>query len=355
MKIKLQNILQWGLGLFFLLLAFSYIDSSILSALFYLLAALIVLPPSSNLLPKLIKRPVSGNLKALAVILLFFFAGVASTTSANKNPQTSQPSPPPVTQSNETDQNESSASILGDEGDSIETKPAFYQVKRVIDGDTIQVDIDGKTETVRLIGIDSPETVDPRQPVQCFGKEASDKAKEVLLGKKVSLESDPSQGDLDVYQRQLRYIFLEDGTSFNKMMIEEGYAHEYTYNAPYKYRDEFIEAEKKAQSLKKGLWAEDACPATSTPTPTKKPASITTRPTSVPTMKSQAPNTPPPTALPTQTQVINPPSNGSWVCDCKRTCTQIASCEEAYFQVNTCGCQARDGDNDGIPCENLCP
>lgn len=136
----------------------------------------------------------------------------------------------------------------------------FYKVIKVVDGDTIKVEINGKSETVRLIGIDTPEVVDPRKPVQCFGKEASNKAKEILEGKVVRLESDITQGDRDKYQRLLRFVFLEDGTNFNKYMISEGFAHEYTYRSnPYKYQEEFIEAENQARELKKGLWADDAC------------------------------------------------------------------------------------------------
>ena len=69
----------------------------------------------------------------------------------------------------------------------------FYPVLRVIDGDTFIVQIAGVTDYVRIIGVDTPETKDPRKPVQCFGPEASAKAKELLLGKKIRLETDPTQ------------------------------------------------------------------------------------------------------------------------------------------------------------------
>ena len=135
----------------------------------------------------------------------------------------------------------------------------LHKVVKVIDGDTIAVEIDGKTETIRLIGINTPETVDPRKPVECFGVEASDKAKEILTGKSVRLEADSVVGERGKYGRLLRYIFLEDGTSFNKMMIDEGYAYEYTYNSSYKYQDEFKQAEKEAREAKRGLWADGVC------------------------------------------------------------------------------------------------
>ena len=144
----------------------------------------------------------------------------------------------------------------------------LYKVMKVVDGDTFVVSRGGRDVTLRLIGLDTPETVDPRKPVQCFGKEASQKAHELLDGKSVYLEFDVSQGELDKYGRTLAYAFLPDGTFFNKYMIAEGYAHEYTYNLPYRYQKQFKAAEVKAREEKRGLWADDACtnaPARSVP------------------------------------------------------------------------------------------
>jgi len=146
-----------------------------------------------------------------------------------------------------------------DDGE-IESKDG-HQVIKVVDGDTMDVDIDGKIERLRLIGIDTPETVDPRKEVQCFGKEASNKAKELLEGKFVTLESDETQSTRDKYKRLLVYVFV-DGVNFNKFMIEEGYAYEYTYDSAYKYQSEFKEAQVNAQSLNKGLWNSSTCSGT---------------------------------------------------------------------------------------------
>jgi len=134
-----------------------------------------------------------------------------------------------------------------------------HRVVKVVDGDTIDVDIDGRTERLRLIGIDTPETVDPRKPVQCYGREASNKAKEILTGQFVTLESDPTQGERDKYKRLLRYVILADGTNFNLFMIAEGYAHEYTYHLPYKYQADFKQAEVDARNGNKGLWSPNTC------------------------------------------------------------------------------------------------
>lgn len=135
----------------------------------------------------------------------------------------------------------------------------YYPVVKVIDGDTVAIEMDGKSVTLRLIGLDTPETVNPRKPVQCFGEEASNKAKEILNGQSVRLEMDPTQGELDKYGRTLAYVFLQDGTNFNEFMIKEGYGHEYTYNLPYKYQREFQAAEKSARENQEGLWAPKAC------------------------------------------------------------------------------------------------
>lgn len=137
---------------------------------------------------------------------------------------------------------------------------AGYRVVKVVDGDTMDVDIDGKVERLRLIGIDTPETVDPRREIQCFGIEASNKAKELLNGQFVTLEADESQGERDKYKRLLRYVILPDGTNFNKYMISEGYAHEYTYDDAYNYQTEFKQAEQDARNSNIGLWNQSVCP-----------------------------------------------------------------------------------------------
>jgi len=135
----------------------------------------------------------------------------------------------------------------------------FATAIRTIDGDTIVIDINGTQEKVRLIGVDTPEAVDPRKPVQCFGKEASVFTKNLLEGKRVRLEADPSQGDRDKYGRLLRYVFLSDDTFVNKEIIAQGYGHEYTYRAPYQHQTDFKTAERFAREQQKGLWAPGVC------------------------------------------------------------------------------------------------
>jgi len=159
----------------------------------------------------------------------------------------------------------------------------LYDVVKVVDGDTVDVNIDGKTERIRLIGLDTPETVDPRKTVQCFGQEASTKAHELLDGKKVTLEADATQGERDTYGRLLRYIMIEGGNDFSKTMIENGYGHEYTYQIPYKRQNEYKEAQKSAENGKKGLWADNTCAGTTTAV---APAPAVTTPAAAPVVST---------------------------------------------------------------------
>lgn len=133
-------------------------------------------------------------------------------------------------------------------------------VVRVVDGDTVDVLLeDSRRERLRLIGMDTPELYDPRKPVQCFAREASARAHELLDGQRVSIEGDPSQDTRDRYGRLLAYLWLDDATLFNLRMIAEGYAHEYTYHLPYRYQAEFKEAERQAREQQRGLWSPGTC------------------------------------------------------------------------------------------------
>ena len=133
------------------------------------------------------------------------------------------------------------------------------RVIRVIDGDTIVVDFEGVTTTVRLLGVDTPETVHPEKPVQCFGPEASAKTKELLEGQSVRLEEDPTQGHLDKYGRTLAYVFLPDGTLIDEILISQGYGKEYTYHTAYKYQTLFKKDESLARANQLGLWSPSTC------------------------------------------------------------------------------------------------
>lgn len=224
----------------------------------------------------------------------------------------------------------------------------LFLVTEVVDGDTVKVSSDEGVSTVRLIGIDTPETKDPRTTVQCFGNEATAYLKSLIEGKSIYLHTDDSQDDTDQYGRLLRYIVLEDGTEINKKMVSEGYAYEYTYQVAYQYQNEFKAAQEQAREQEKGLWAENTCSG-QRELPTTVPSLIpaTSAPLSLIGNQSK------PTTKPV-TPTKAPTNNSGFTCNCAKTCTQITSCSEAYFQLNECGCKVRDSDDDGIPCETLC-
>lgn len=135
----------------------------------------------------------------------------------------------------------------------------LYRVVSIVDGDTVVINKDGKDESVRMIGIDTPETVHPTKVVECFGKEASLKTKEWLEGRKVYLVVDEGEGERDRYRRLLGYVFRDDGFFVNLELIRQGYAFEYTYDLPYKYQKEFIDAENDVRKAKRGLWEDGVC------------------------------------------------------------------------------------------------
>lgn len=190
------------------------------------------------------------------------------------------------------------------------TSPMSYEsvkVSRVIDGDTVELS-DGRR--VRYIGIDTPETGDPRRGVQCYGREAYEKNRELVEGKMVELEKDVSE--TDKYGRFLRYVYINN-VLVNELLVEEGYAYSSSYPPDVKYQDNFLEAQKLAREENKGLWG-----STCSNAPTANTLGI---------------------------------SGGGFACDCDKSCKDIASCEEAQFQLKTCGCKNRDGDGDGIACD----
>jgi micrococcal nuclease len=139
-------------------------------------------------------------------------------------------------------------------------------VKKVIDGDTFEAVIDGKTEKIRMLGIDAPEksnsekfnrdterTNKDKKTIQRLGELAYEYALKLIGGRKLTLVSEPKGDNRDRYNRLLRYVYLDDGTFVNLKIVQEGYA-----NAYRKYdlskQIEFIKAEENARENKKGLW-----------------------------------------------------------------------------------------------------
>lgn len=280
-------------------------------------------------------RPLYKNLTfcIVGLFIVLLFLGLFSG-SENKNSDLESVQNP---------QNEQ-ANVIESINPAITQTSELFPVLKVVDGDTLSINMDGKTQTIRIIGLNTPETVDPRKPVECFGKQASDKAKELLTGKKVRIEKDPGQGDYDKYNRLLAYIFLEDGTNFSKYMIEQGYGYEYTYDLPYKYQKEFKQAQEQAKTQKIGLWADNAC----TVKQIEQPAKTTT-------------STPPPASTP-QTQSTTeskPVTSGNYICSYNAyNCSNFATQKEAQAAFEACGginndVHGLDRDKDGVVCESL--
>ncbi|OGH50117.1 MAG: hypothetical protein A3H17_01970 [Candidatus Levybacteria bacterium RIFCSPLOWO2_12_FULL_37_14] len=310
---KIKTLLRWVLSIFSLFGVLTYAPTSIPASIVWFLLAALLIPPVETFVTSQLQIKIPVKAKVILGVILFLIAVIIAPKSQS------------VEQTKKSESKlQGQVAVVATSSPTPAMQSNLYKVSSVIDGDTIQVIIGSKKEMLRLIGIDTPETVDPRKPVQCFGKEASAKAKSLLYGKSVRLESDPTQGERDKYQRLLRYVFLEDGTNFNMLMISEGYAHEYTYNVPYRYQLEFKQAQKEAEGNKRGLWADETC-LTSAPQPSAQ-ASV----------------------------IVSPATVGGFICAGKTTCGQMVSCAEAQFYLNSCGVSRLDGDKDGVPCESLC-
>jgi len=133
-------------------------------------------------------------------------------------------------------------------------QPGLYSVTNFIDGDTIAVDMNGSSETIRMIGVDTPETHRPNTPVQCFGPQAAEYTKQLIGKNRVRLQADPLDTNRDRYGRLLRYVYLPDGRLLERELIANGYGFAYT-SFPFTKSDEFEMLETQAKTTKKGLWA----------------------------------------------------------------------------------------------------
>jgi micrococcal nuclease len=227
-------------------------------------------------------------------------------------------------------------------------KKKLFKVIKVVDGDTVEASIRGKTEPIRLLGIDTPETVDPRRPVQCFGKAASDKMKSLVSEQFVKLVDDRTQGNRDKYKRLLRYVYLQNGTFVNAEMIKQGYAFSYR-QYPTKYLEQFNKLERQTREQGIGLWS--ACPINTTNT-TKK---VTTAPIQTVVTVPPAQNTQQNIQEAQKAPVQSGSSDTGGDKDCKDFATHSEA--QAYFTSKggspTNNVDRLDRDNDGIACEAL--
>ena len=206
-----------------------------------------------------------------------------------------------------------------------------YLVTNVVDGDTVTVAKAGGT-TIRIIGIDTPETVHPTEPVECGGPRASSLATSLLTGQRVRLVFDPSQGRTDAYGRTLAYLEAPGLGDFGLAMVKRGAAAEYTYDTPYARQARYTAAEASAQSSDRGLWG--TCGGVDEPLETPEPSPSET-----------------PTPEPTETE---PPSGGGGNTDPRFTYCYEAN--DAGYGPYVEGQDPEyawydDADDDGIVCE----
>ncbi len=137
---------------------------------------------------------------------------------------------------------------------------SFYRVISVVDGDTIKINYGGKTVSVRLIGIDAPETSSKNTTKKgCYAIQAKNYLTARLLGRYVALYGDSLSGDRDYYGRLLRYVYV-GGENINYTLVSNGYAREYKFwSNNYWYRIPHLFAQSRAKSNKRGLWNPAMC------------------------------------------------------------------------------------------------
>lgn len=152
------------------------------------------------------------------------------------------------------------------------SEPPGYEVAtvaRVVDGDTMEVEIEevvpgpgagdtqaGLTYKLRMIGIDTPESVKPGHPVECFAREASAATKALLQGVEVTLVKDVE--NTDRYDRLLRYVYVGDEMA-NGRLVVNGYAHAYTYPPNIRWSELFVGLQREARENNRGLWSPETC------------------------------------------------------------------------------------------------
>lgn len=188
---------------------------------------------------------------------------LALTVACTASPIVSE-SKSPAPEPSQTGTHESSAPTFRPSGDVQEAL-----VVDVVDGDTIKVELSGTTYTLRYIGIDTPETVDPGSPVEWMGLEASAANADLVEGETVYLEKDVSE--TDTFGRLLRYVWLDLPGGWllvNQELVRLGYAVSSAYPPDVEYQSLFDDAEREARTAGRGLWGPTPIPVpTSTPVP----------------------------------------------------------------------------------------
>jgi len=255
------------------------------------------------------------SLLLLVALVISIFTPKRFSTTSQKEVKSQITTPPTP--------GESSEAVLSTKDEETET----HKVVKVVDGDTITLD-GGKV--VRYIGIDTPETKDPRKTLQCFGEEAANENTRLVLNKEVVLQKDISE--TDKYGRLLRYVWVTTDSGeeifVNDYLVRNGFAYAVSYPPDVKYIEQFRDDEEYARENNLGLWEECI-------------------------FSTDISKQPKPTAIPNSNQ------SSTMVCSSNAyNCTDFKTHTEAQAVFDTCGGASNDihkldSDGDGVACESL--
>ena len=323
---KIKREIAWGVGTLLFLLGIT--ANNFLSGILIIISSILTIPQTFSFINNKLNGKINPSIRRLIIVLVLFI-GIAIDFN------------PKVIKNDIIVRKHSTSNVE----EYVSTGPAtntivdeeIQQEKVIItsvtDGDTLRADINGVNKPIRLIGIDTPELSHPSEPVQCYSQEAKKALEDLVLDKEVILEPDIS--DTDKYNRLLRYIWIDE-VLVNEYMTQNGYAFSSAYPPDTKYQNRINAGEEYAKSNSLGLWAKDTCNGNVYTETYEDPNKILTTPI-VPV-----------------TSVDKDTKTATYICNCKKTCSQMSSCDEAQYQLNVCGCTARDGDKDGIACDTNC-
>ena len=391
---KIGSFLSWGCGSLLILISLLSLFSDTSAFITFILPGLVLLPPVSQFLEKVMKQNISGWRKGVTVLLLLFCSFFVSMILFAMNPpQKVEKTNPPIqyVSNNKKPEKEPETkekniqppkSEIGKKDSKVEDKVSVTvappkieekaetppvkvdntaKVLKIVDGDTIDVLYQGKEERLRIQGINTPETKDPRYSVQCFGKEASLRAKEILESQTVTLETKNNRGK---YGRLLTYIRLSNGEDYGEKIIREGYAWHYR-KYPHDRMNAYDSAEKYARENNKGLWNPNTCNGK------KKPVGEVKKETKTVISKVVSPpinSTPPPTKTelkqvektqPNPEPVQTEPTPAYNCSGDTYNCGHFKNHKEAQSVFEYCLAQKgfdihkMDRDNNGVACESL--
>lgn len=396
-KQKIGTFLSWFFGSIFILSGLGNLSENAGLAFFLVLAGALLLPPVMPRISKLTNIALSGWKKIVIVSTILFIGGIVASPEENTEREAITSAREAVQEADhlllegkkeaasevlseaeeeviaqalesDTETTKEEAEFILKDSQAVESTDTFKtnnpadiftfmnaRVSKVIDGDTIDItDVSGATERVRIIGIDTPETKDPRKPVQCFGKEASAKAYKLLFNQHVSL-SVPKDNPRDKYNRLLAYVQVgEEAEDYGGLMIGLGYAFHYR-SFPHVAYEIYDSLEELARDNEMGLWSPETCNGVASPVEEKETDTTqVSAPVAAPVQQYTEPVASP---------IIEPePVVSDYACSCSgntKNCSDFLSHSEAQAYYECCMQQVGydvhklDRDKNGLACESL--